>query len=375
MFYPRKTVAEISLRALASNFYAIKSLLAPATKLVAMMKANAYGHGAVLVAREMEKLGADMLGVSCVYEVIELRNAGIKIPIINIGPTFEDDAAAVFEYNYVPTIFSFDIAKKISDTAINLNKKAKIHIKVDSGMGRIGVACEDALQLVRDIKKLPNIEIEGLFTHFADAEAPNSEATKTQLQKFNDVLQQLREAQIEIPLIHAAKSAATLFWPQSHFNMVRIGISLYGYSSSGDENIKSPIKLEPVMTLKTRVSHVKIVPQDTPISYGGKFRTTQRSVIATLAVGYADGARRTPQNWGEVLCGGKRAPIVGVVCMDQMMIDVTAIDNVKVGDEVVLIGKQGNEVILAWDVAKRAATSAFEVLSGVSARVTRVIIG
>lgn len=182
MFHPRQTVAEINLEALAFNFYAIKSLLAPATKFVAMVKANAYGHGAVLVAQEMEKLGADMLGVSCVYEAIELRKAGIKLPIINIGPTFEDDSSAVLEYDYIPTVFSFEIAKEISDAAKNLNKKAKIHLKVDSGMNRIGVACEDALQLVQKIQKLPNIEIEGIFTHFADAEMPNSEATKMQLQ-------------------------------------------------------------------------------------------------------------------------------------------------------------------------------------------------
>lgn len=183
----------------------------------------------------------------------------------------------------------------------------------------------------------------------------------------------MREKQIKIPLIHAANSAGTLFWPQSHFDMVRIGMALYGYSSSGDENLKLPVKLEPVMVLKTYISHVKTVPENTPISYGGKFRTKQKSVIATLAAGYADGVRRTPQTWGEVLCGGKRVPIVGIICMDQMMIDVSEVASVKVGDEVVFIGKQDGETISAWDAAKRAATSAFEVLTGIAARVTRVI--
>ena len=374
MFCPRKTVAEINLLALAHNFRAIKSLLAPQTKFLASIKANAYGHGAVRLAQELEHLGADMLGVACVYEAIELRKAGIKLPILNMAPTFADEAAAVIEYNFIATVFSFEIAKKISDAAVRQGKNAKIHIKVDTGMSRAGVVASDVVKLISDIKILPNLEIEGLFTHFADADAPSSDATEIQLQIFNKVLQDLKDAQIKIPLIHAANSAGSLLWPQSHFDMVRVGMALYGHSPSDDENLKLPVKLEPIMTLKTYISHIKIVPKNTAISYGGIFRTKKESVIATLASGYADGIRRAPQNWGEVLCCGKRVPIVGRICMDQMMIGVSEIVDAKIGDEVVLIGRQGDERISAWDVAKRAATSVYEVLPAIATRVTRTFI-
>ncbi len=370
MHYPRKTVAKINLQALAHNFRAIKSLLAPQTKFLASIKANAYGHGAVRLAQELEHLGADMFGVACLYEVIELRKAGIKLPILNMAPTFADEASAVLEYDYEATVFSFDIAKKISDAAVAFGKNAKIHIKVETGMGRVGMAPEDVVKLVQEIKKLPNIVVEGLFTHFANADVLSSDATLLQLKIFNKVLNDLAKAQVKIPLIHASNSAGAMLWPQSHFDMVRVGMSLYGYAPDCD--LQLPIELKPIMTLTARVSHVKIVAANTGISYGHKFHTLHESKIATLATGYGDGLRRTPQNWGEVLCSGKRAPIVGQVCMDQMMIDVSKVENVNVGDEVVLIGQQGDEEINIWNVAKRAETSAYEVATSISARVTRV---
>lgn len=372
MIHQRKTIAEINLKALAHNFHAIKSLLKPHTKFLAAVKANAYGHGAVGVAQELERLGVDMFGVACLYEVVELRNAGIKTPILNMAATFADEAESVVEYNYEATIFSLDIATKISDAALAQNKNAKIHIKVETGMNRIGVAVEDVLKLVREIKKLPNIEIVGLFTHFADADSSSSETTNEQLKIFNELLQKLEKAQIKIPLIHAANSAGALLYKESHFDMVRVGMSLYGYFSADDKNIQLPVKLEPVMSLKSYVSHVKIVPTNTPISYGGTYRTTKPAIIATLACGYADGVRRTPQNWGEVLCKGQRMPIVGRVCMDQMMIDASDASHIKVGDEVVLIGKQEGDEIDGWDVARRARTSVYEVLTAISQRVGRV---
>ncbi len=373
MPYPRKTVAEIDLRALAANFAAIKSLLKPQTKLTAVVKANAYGHGAVPIAQELERLGADMFGVACVYEVAELRNAKIKLPILNMGPTFIDEASAVFEYNYIPTVFSFDLAKKISEIGLSLNKKAQIHIKVNSGMNRLGVDLEDALQLILDIRKLPNIEISGLFTHFADADAPSSGVTEIQLQKFDEILQKLSDAKINIPLIHASNSAGVLFWRDVEFDMVRVGSALYGYSPSDDEKLKLPIKLQPVMALKTYVSFVKTSEANTPISYGWTFFTKKKSVIATLAIGYADGLRRSPYNCAQVLVGGKKAQIAGRVCMDQTIIDAGSID-VKVGDEVVIMGKQGDEEIDAWQVAKAIKTSVYEVLTSVASRVTRIYI-
>lgn len=374
MYYPRKTIAEINLQALRHNFNAIKSLLQPQTKFMAVIKANAYGHGAVAVAQELVKCGADMLGVTCVYEVIELRAAGIKIPILNIGATFADDAAAVFEYDFTPTIFSYDIAQKISAQAVVRGKKAKVHLKVETGMGRLGAACDDVVPLVKSILQLPNIEIEGLFTHFANADDPSVSDTLEQLRKFNEVLQKLQQAQIKIPLIHAANSAGALFYPQSHFDMVRVGFSLYGYPPSDDDRLKMPVKLEPVMSLKTYIAQVKNVAAGAAISYGSKFVAQKESQIITLPAGYADCLRRTPQPWREVLVAGKKVPLVGTICMDQAMADASAVKGLQVGDEVMIVGKQGDEEITAWQAARGFGGSAYELLTNVSSRVTRVYI-
>ena len=224
-----------------------------------------------------------------------------------------------------------------------------------------------------EVQKLPNINIQGLFTHFSDAEELESGFTEIQLKKFKNVLKDLQKLQIKIPIIHAAKSAGILFWPEAHFDMVRLGISAYGYSPA-DAGVKLPIKLQPIMSLKTYISHVKKVPINTPISYGRTFHTQKESSIATLPIGYADGFRRAPKNWGEVLVGGKKVPIVGRVCMDQSMVDTSAVDGARVGDEVVIIGKQGEEEISGQYAARCLGTSVYEVLTSVSARVTRVYV-
>lgn len=368
MFYPRHTVAEIDLEAIASNLAQIKSLLQAETKIMPIIKANAYGHGAVMIARALENMGIDMFGVSCVYEVIELRNAGIKSIIVNVDPTMLDDVEAVFEYDYQPTVFSLEVAQKISQIAAQKNKIAKIHLKVDTGMNRAGIGFEDAVDLVRKIKTLPNIEIVGLFTHFANADDLNSDYTTLQLARFENVLQQLQNLHIKIPFIHAANSAGILFWPKSHFNLVRLGIALYGYSPDA----KISEKLKPILTLKSYISHIKKLKSGEAISYGGKFVTKKDSLIATIPIGYADGFRRSPQNWQEVLVQGKRCAIVGTICMDQTMIDVSEINGLQVGDEVVLIGKQGDAKITADEIAQKCGTISYEILSGLALRITRV---
>ncbi len=373
MFNPRHTIAEINLGALASNLSQIKSLLNPQTKIMPIIKANAYGHGAVAVARKLEEIGVEMLGVACLYEVIELRNAGVKCQIVNVDPTMIGDVAAVFEYDYQPTVFSLDIAAQLSQMAVKLKKIARIHIKVDTGMNRVGVDSGHGVELILAIKKLPNIEIEGLFTHFANADNPNSDFTKIQLEKFEKILRELENMQIKIPLIHAANSAGILFWPSSHFNLVRLGVSLYGYSPN-DDGAKLPIELKPVLSLKTYISHIKKVAAGESISYGRKFITQKESTIITLPIGYGDGLRRSPQNWGEVILAGKKAPIVGVVCMDQTMVDASEINDLQVGDEVVLIGRQGGEQISGLEIAKRCGTIVYEVLTGLMPRVTRVYV-
>jgi len=376
MFLPRKTVAEINLGALAHNLLQIKSLLKPSTKIMTVVKGNAYGHGAVPTAKELEKLGVEIFGVSCVYEVIELRLAGIKAAIINLGATFIDDIPAVFENDYIPTIFSLDVAEKLSQKAVELNKNISVHIKVETGMGRLGIDFEKAATLVDQVRKMPNINVQGIFTHLADADNPSSDFTKVQLQRFNKTLQDLSKLQIEIPLIHAANSAGILFWPESHFNMVRLGKAMYGNSPSDDESLKIPVNLKPLMSFKTYISNIQNVPANTSISYGRTFITQRESQIITLSVGYADGFRRAPKNFGEVLVKGKRVPIVGRVCMDQSMADATGIADLQIGDEVVIIGKQGLEEINVRNVARAIETSAYEVLTtiGAAARVTKIYL-
>lgn len=368
MFHPRHTIAEIDLRALEFNLSQIRSLLAAQVKIMPIIKANAYGHGAVVVARKLEELGVEIFGVSCVYEAMELRNAQIKSQIVNVDPTMIDDIAAIFEYDYQPTIFSLEIAQKISEIAKQKNKIVKIHIKVDTGMNRAGVAFTAAVELICAIKNLENIEIHGLFTHFANADDCASDYTALQLARFNAILAELKNLKIAIPLIHAANSAGILFWQESHFNLARLGLVMFGYLP----NKNSSLKLKPILSLKTYISCLKKVGANQPISYGGKFVTKKESLIATLPIGYADGFRRSPQNWGEVLIKGKRAPIVGAVCMDQTMIDVSEIDNLQVGDEVVLIGAQGQDAIWADEIAQKCGTISYEILSALAPRVTRV---
>lgn len=368
MYNSRLVKAEIDLAALAFNVSAIKSLLAPRVKFMAVVKANAYGHGAVAIAKELEKIQVDMLGVACIHEVKELRDAKIKLPILNFGVLFPEDIESIFEFDFIPTVFSLEIAKLISDTAIKKNKIVDIHVKLDTGMNRVGVAFHDTIKLIKDIKNLPNINIAGLYTHFAAAEDLEHSATKIQLKNFHFVLDQLKSENIFISTIHAANSAATMLWPETHFNMVRIGISLYGCKPAPDN--KLPIKLKPLLTLKTYISHLKKVPKNTGISYGWTYFTKNEAVIATLPIGYADGFRRTPNNFGHVLVNEKKAEVLGIVCMDQSMIDVTEIANVKVGDEVIIIGKE----LDFWKIAKTVKTSAYEILCAISARVNRVYI-
>ena len=372
MYNLRTTVAEIDLSALCYNIKQIKSLLKPGVKLMPVIKANAYGHGAPRIAQELEKIGIEYLAVACIYEVAKIREVGVKLPILNLGPILANETQAVFDFNYTPTVFSLDVAKKLSELAVKNNKIVNIHIKVDSGMNRIGLQPDQVLDFVKKLQKLPKINIEGIYTHFANADEPEREATQIQINNFQKALNSLKKAKIKIPLVHAANSGATLWWPQTHYNLVRTGTLPFGFNPTGLASMKMPIKLKQLITLKTRITHLKTIPAQTPISYGWTWVSRRQSVIASLPVGYADGFRRSPKNWGEVLVKGQRAAIVGRVCMDQTMIDVTDIKGVKVGDEVVLIGKQGDDELGLWDVAAKLETNAHELLSSLAARVTRV---
>lgn len=371
MFYKRATLLEIDLKAFHYNLKQIRSFLKSKVLLMSVIKANAYGHGLVRIAQECEKSKiVDWLGVSCIYEVAKIREGGVNLPILNLGPLLPQEVPFVFHYDYRPTVTNLDSIKEISKKAEKLKKNIKIHLKIDTGLNRIGFQPKEVLEVVKVIKKLKGVEIEGIFTHFANADEPEREATYWQLEKFLSVIKVLKENNIKIPLIHCANSGATLWFPETHFNLVRVGTLPFGFSPN--RNLTSPIKLKPIAVFKTFITHIKEVEIHTPVSYGWTFYTRQKSKIASLAVGYADGFRRGPKNWGKVLVKGKFVPVIGKVCMDQSLIDVTLIKNVKVGDEVILIGKQGKNEINLYDLAERLETIPHEILTSISERVTRV---
>ncbi len=372
----RPAWVEVNLGAIEHNARRLAEIAAPA-ELMAMVKANAYGHGAVEVSRAALRGGARWLGVYAIGEGVELRRAGIIAPILVVGPTQPQWARAGIAHNLTLTIFSMDAARAISDAARELNVRARVHVKVDTGMARLGVLPDHALDFARAVRDLPNVEIEGVFTHFAMADTPDAHGivgwgnayTQQQLARFRAVIAALEQAGIRVRYRHCANSPATLNLAAARFNLVRSGILICGLDPS--PQVPRPPDFIPALSFKTQIALVKQVPAGTYVSYGCAFRTERATRLAVLTVGYADGFRRTPTNYGEVLVRGKRAPIVGRVCMDQTMVDVTDIEGVQAGDEVVLIGKQGTEEIRAEQVAAKLGTNNYETVATISARVER----
>lgn len=337
-----------------------------------MVKANAYGHGAIEASRAALRGGAKWLGVYAIGEGIELRDAGIEAPILVVGPTLPRWANAGVSQNLSLTIFSLDAARAVSDAARELKTVARVHVKVDTGMTRLGVRPSEAKDFVCEVSKLPNVEVQGIFTHYARADESNEEArayTRLQLERFREVRDALDRAKIHIPYHHTTNSPASLHLRDARFNLARSGILIYGLDPSSE--VPRPKDFIPALTFKTEIASLRSVPPGTHISYGGLFRTQRQSRIAVIMVGYADGFRKMPHTYGEVLVRGKRAPITGRVCMDQTMIDVTDIPDAQVGDEVVLIGRQGTDEIRAEKVAEKLGTNNYEVVSTISARVER----
>ncbi len=371
--------AEIDRAAIGHNVKELRRLIGDKVQLMVAVKANAYGHGAVEVARAALESGADQLGVARVEEGIALRRAGIEAPILILGHTPAQNAPYLMEHRLMPTIYSVDNAQAFSEVATAANKSIAFHIKVDSGMGRLGVPC-DALQLdlspnpveeIRAILQLPGLEFQGLCTHFATADHGDKTFANRQFKRFQALAADLEADGIEIPIKHAANSGAIIDMPETHLDMVRAGISLYGLNPS-DEVDLGRIDLRPALTLKARIIHLKTVPAGTRISYGGTWQPSSATTIATIPVGYGDGYNRRLSNKGQMLVNGKRAPIVGRVCMDLTMLDVGHIENVKVGDEAVLIGRQGKEEISADEIAALLGTINYEVVTALMARVERV---
>jgi alanine racemase len=368
----RPVWAEIDLDAIANNMREIRRI-SESKEIIAIIKADGYGHGAIDIAPVLLENGADRIGVAVITEAVELRNSGIEAPMMVLGFTPPTLYERILEHNIEQTIFNYDDAKELSRIATEKNKIVKIHIAIDTGMGRIGfLPNEESAQEVYEISKLPNIEIVGLFTHFSSADDLDKAYTHLQIKKYNEFNEKLIDLGVDIPLKHVSNSAGIIDLPIAHYNAVRPGIILYGCYPS-EEVMKEKINVKPVMSLKANIIHVKTLGEGEYVSYGRTFRTEKETVIATLPLGYADGYTRLLFGKAKVIVNGKYAPVVGRICMDQCMIDVTHIDGVKIGDEVILIGKdEYNNVITAEDIAKQVGTINYEVVCAVSKRVPRV---
>lgn len=366
---PRPTWARIDMQVFAHNIRRLRSLAA--TPLMAVVKANAYGHGVIPIAQTAVEHGADALAVATIGEAEVLRQASIRAPILILGYTPPHQAHDVVLLGCTCTVFTSEMARALSDAAVALQRKVHIHIKVDTGMARLGLPSEpdQVVAFLQEIRQLPGLHIEGFYTHFATADSSDESFARLQLQRFKSVLTAITAAHLRPVIIHAANSGALLRFPAAHFNMVRPGLACYGLHPSAETPL--PTDIQPVLSWHTEVARVQHLPADIPISYGCTFVTHRPSRIATIPVGYADGLRRAPP-WREVLIRGQRAPVVGRICMDYAMVDVTDIPAVAVGDAVVLIGRQGSDQITAEEVATWLGTINYEVVSALMPRVPRV---
>ena len=375
----RPTWAEVNLDNLAYNFRQIKKILTPKVKILVTIKADAYGHGLVPVAKRLASCKADWLGVASIDEGIKLREANIDLPILILGLILKRDTKPLFRYRLTPTICDIALASVLNKKAGAFGRPINVHIKVDTGMGRIGVLAKDASELVKRAHKLKFINIEGIFTHFPLADM-DKDFTLQQIDLFNRLIYQLKKEGINIPLIHAANSMGIIGYKNSHFNMVRPGLAIYGLypkenfpAKAGSRQMRENITLKPVLSLKTKVIYTKRVPAGSGISYGHDYITKKDTTIVTLPIGYGDGYPRNLSNKAEVLIGGRRFKISGKICMDQLMVDVGNLA-VRVGDEVVLIGSQGKNKITAEELAGLSGTIPYEIVCGLGSRIPRVYI-
>lgn len=381
------TWAEIDLNAYAHNIRELRRVTQPAARLMAVVKANGYGHGAAEVARTALRNGADCLGVARLHEAVELRKAGLDAPILIFGYSPPGSAPTLIDCDLSQTVYSPTTAAALSGQAVRQGKKIKIHIKIDSGMGRLGLLLDQAaggnsynipavktVREVETISRLANLEVEGIFTHFATSDSADKSYANSQLKRFMGFLDLLDRAGLRPPVRHAANSGAVIDMPDAHLDMVRPGIATYGLYPS-DEVKKDHVALQPVMTLKSRIIHLKKVAAGFHISYGITYRTKKPTTIATVPVGYADGYNRLLSSRGHMLLHGHRVPIVGRVCMDLTMLDVGGLKDVKIEDEVVVFGQQGDGSVTADELAAILNTINYEIVTSISARVPRIYIG
>lgn len=372
----RPTHAEIDLDVLYNNYIELRRGLPDNTKFLACVKANAYGHGAVHISRALERYGADYLSVAFLDEALELRHAGITLPILILGYTPPEGIFAAWEHDITVNIFSEDVLMAIRNLDPSaFAHKLKVHIKIDSGMGRLGLLPgESAVAFIRDALQIPHLEVEGMFTHFSTADEEDKSYTLEQYRRFQSVVHALRENEIEIPIIHTGNSATAIDLPEITCQMARLGIALYGFYP--DEVKRDRVKLTPILTLKTEAVWVKTLPPHSAISYGAKYITRQTEPIATIPIGYADGYSRMLSGKAQVLIRGRRVPVIGTICMDQCMVSLQPLaeeaEEIQAGEEVVLIGQQNGEQITADELASAMGTIHYELICMLAHRVPRV---
>ncbi|MDD4801501.1 MAG: alanine racemase [Syntrophomonas sp.] len=365
--------AEIDLRAIRNNIAEIRRLVSPSTKLMAVVKSNAYGNGMLEIAEVCQQEGVSYLGVATPDEAVTLREAGINANILLLGYMPVECAATMVENDIEVTVFSLDTAEVLSQAAARLNHTARLHIKIDTGMGRIGFTPNDSsLESIKVISRMPGIVLQGILSHLATADHDDKSFAKQQVEIFKSYISQLAEAGIDFPIKHIANSAAIIDMPESHFDMVRSGIITYGLYPSAHVN-QDKLKLIPAMRLKSTISYLKTISAGQSVSYGRTFISQQEIKVATVAIGYADGYNRLLSNRGWACVKGKRVPLIGAVCMDQCMFDVSAIEDVRVGDEIIMFGRP-EDGVTADDLANAIGTINYEIICAPSSRVDRIYL-
>jgi len=367
----RPVWAEVNLDNLAHNIREVRRVTKPEAMVTAVIKADGYGHGSVEIGKTLLENGADRFAVATLTEAIQLRKAYKDIPILVLGYTPEEDSDEVIRHNLIQTVYAFEQAEALDKVAKENRVKVKVHIKLDTGMGRLGIRAGDKAVLITEyISKLGNVEIEGIYTHFAVADEVNKEYTKGQVKKYNAVIEALESKGINIPIKHVSNSAAIIDLPELNYNMVRAGIMLYGLYPSHDVSHEN-VKLKEVMSLKARISHVKDVEPGVGVSYGLLYTTDADTRIGTIPLGYADGYTRLYTGSAKAIVGGEIRPIIGRICMDQCMVDLTGLD-IKRGDEITLFGTGDDKFISIDEVASWINTINYEVVCMISKRVPRV---
>ncbi|HXX80937.1 MAG TPA: alanine racemase [Thermodesulfovibrionales bacterium] len=368
----RGAVAEIDLNAIAYNLGIVKAITRD-RPVIAVVKADAYGHGVAEVSRRLENEGVAFLAVAFIDEGVKLRDAGIRLPILVLFDKY--DSAAFFEYRLIPVIHDLQTARRLSEEAGKRKTALDVHLKIDTGMGRLGFCGKNEIEKVVGISKTGCLNVRGLMSHFSDSDISDKSFAIAQIRRFHETRELITRETGRPLLCHMANSAATISLPDAYFDAVRPGLMLYGYSPFGDKGVHfSENTLKPAMRVKAKILSLRKLQKGTPVSYGRTFITARESVIAVLSVGYADGYSRHFSNAIDVIVKGKRAPVVGRVCMDLTMADVTGIEEVEEGEEAILLGTEGSQEVSAWEMAGKAATIPYEVLTVLGNRSRRIYV-